>query len=129
MKRARLARRKRKTANSSGPSKAQLDKLCREVVLTRDGWKCRKCGAPANQWCHIYSRRYLCLRWDPLNAWAGCAKCHWWWHDRPLDAGLWILSELGEEAVAYLRDKIKQLERPDFEAQALYLKQKLERIT
>ena len=36
---------------------------------------------------------------------------------------------LGPEAIIYLRDKLKQAERPDFESQALYLKQKLERLT
>ena len=42
---------------------------------------CQYCGTPKFSYksldtCHIHSRRKLTVRWDPRNAFAGCAGCH-----------------------------------------------------
>lgn len=72
----------------------ELDALCREVVFLRDKGQCRKCGRPAVDWSHCYSRRYKWLRWDLDNSWASCKECHLNWHHRPLEGAEWWRSEL-----------------------------------
>ena len=129
MRRSKPAKGRR--AARSGPTKAKLDKLCREVVLARDGWRCRKCGAAgeALQWAHIHSRRFLSTRWELSNSVALCARCHWAGHDHPVFFAEWVATILSPAELAHLRDKLKKAERPDPEAQALFLQQELERLT
>ena len=64
-------------------------------------------------WAHVYSRRYLALRWNPLNSLALCPKDHFWWHDHPLDAARWAL-EAGIDQ-AKLSSLLQENKRPDFE--------------
>jgi len=87
-----------------GPSIQTLDDLCREVVFARDGYACQKCGwkctevtySPSGkvqagklQWCHVFSRRYHSVRWDPDNSLALCSGCHLWQHQNPTLASEW----------------------------------------
>lgn len=66
-----------------------LDKVARvAVVEDRDRNVCQWCGIAAGewdpeieraaviQWCHVHTRRWLCLRWEEDNAFAGCDRCH-----------------------------------------------------
>jgi hypothetical protein len=66
-----------------------LDKSARvDVVESRDKnvcqWCCKKAGdwdpelkRPVRiQWCHVHTRRWLCVRWDEDNSFAGCDRCH-----------------------------------------------------
>ena len=75
----------------------ELDALCREVVFLRDEGKCRRCGKPAVDWSHVYSRRYKWLRWDLDNSSASCKGCHLLWHHRPLEGADWWRRYLGAE--------------------------------
>lgn len=93
-----------------------LDALCRSVVLERDGHRCVRCGSDHFvQWSHVYTRRILCLRWDPRNSKALCASCHRWWHDNPAESGVWWVEWAGEDTAAELARIRRQLPTVDFE--------------
>lgn len=98
-------RRSAKRARGLTASQRQeMDDLARTIVMLRAGarlegrqtdagrvyyvWvgRCQWCDKHRDlQWCHIYSRgAHPSLRWNPDNAFAGCAYCHKFrWHDNP----------------------------------------------
>jgi len=39
---------------------------------------------------HIYRRNIQCLRWDIRNGLAVCHRCHFWWHNNPDAAMIWL---------------------------------------
>ena len=59
------------------------------------------------QTSHIFSRRFLVTRWQPINAVCLCAKCHYRWHERPVEGVEWIKEYLGEEIYNELRREAK----------------------
>jgi hypothetical protein len=96
-------------------AKRELDRLCRDIVLRRDG-RCIVCHTEGEssplQWCHVLSRRALSIRWslDLPNSFAMCSADHYRytldppaWQDfvdeyRP---GLWDeLRKIRREAIA-----------------------------
>lgn len=78
-------RKPRAKASALKVATKSLDALCREVVFARDKGICVRCGKPAVDWSHCYSRRYKWLRWELDNSWASCKGCHLDWHHRPLE--------------------------------------------
>ena len=66
----------------------KLDKFCREIVLARDHFTCRRCGKTKEQaqiqWCHIFTRGAKSVRWFLPNSLAQCAACHFWGHHNPM---------------------------------------------
>lgn len=93
-----LAPKPRKVRSKPSKNRAtvkELDALCRAVVFQRDGETCRKCGKPAVDWSHCYTRRIRSIRWDLDNSWASCKGCHLDWHHRPLEGAEWWQKELG----------------------------------
>lgn len=93
-----------------------LDALCRTVVMNRDGWRCVRCGSDTwVQWSHVYSRRFLCLRWDPDNSKALCASCHRWWHDNPAESGPWWVEWAGPGKAARLASLRRDMPEVSFE--------------
>lgn len=120
MKRSRLNTGKKKASFRS--VKARLDQLCRAYVMERDGHKCRRCGIPRGeghkntQWAHIYSRRYLSIRWNPLNSCALCPGCHLWIHANPLDGAEWVASWMTAGERESLRDALKKPGKLDYGA-------------
>ena len=63
-------------------AKRELDRLCRQIVLARDG-RCVSChtfgeSSPL-QWAHCLSRRTLAIRLSlaPPNSTMLCASCHY----------------------------------------------------
>ncbi len=71
----------------------ELDALCREIVLQRDGWRCVRCGRangeaiPGSvervrlQWAHVITRRIRSTRWLLENGMSLCKGCHFgFWH-------------------------------------------------
>lgn len=65
-------------------------------LLIRKAGRCARCGrTPPNiqlQCSHLYSRRYMAIRWDTENAVAKCAGCHIWWGNNPVEAYEWLIS-------------------------------------
>jgi len=131
---SRRASKKKRSGGTSSRTQSRstmrrrLDKLAREVVLRRDGHRCRWCSKKAVgrdlQWCHIYSRRYLATRWLPENAVTLCASCHRKGHDRPTEFTQWLNND-GVDLEA-LSAKLKKPVAPDLEKMEEWLRWKLE---
>lgn len=102
---ARVRPRDTLRGSKAAPNRAELDKLCRTVVFYRDGGACRKCGKTTGQlhWAHIYSRRFLSVRWNELNSMVLCAGCHLFCHHNPIEGGEFFKAELGEQIYNGLR--------------------------
>lgn len=118
----------------------KLDALVRQIVLKRDGERCRKCGAASRghgfaiQAAHIYGKgAYPSLRFKIENVLTLCQPCHFWWHQqgfgREASSGpnlvrAWCVTAIGEKAMdaldlmAQVAGKKKTL---DLEATRLYL--------
>lgn len=69
---------------------------------------CERCAKTSKQaqlqTAHIYSRRYVNLRYDINNVLCLCASCHRWAHDNPLDFITWFSKDYDDRAV-YLMTK------------------------
>jgi len=116
----------------------RLDDLCRQVVRLRDNNQCQKCGkiikGSDSHPCHVVAKGSGASqrRWDLLNIFLGCMKCHRWWHDNPTESGKWFAEKFParnayleiyrygkpakitiaqmENLVEIFKDKIKDLE-------------------
>lgn len=107
--------------SKKGSLRKELDALCRAVVFARDGHRCVKCGDEKRlQWCHVYSRHFVSMRWDPDNSFCGCSGCHLWWHHRPLDASRWFEQLYPERAKRLALISLTK-RKPDLAAIKLYL--------
>lgn len=97
-------RAQRRTAHAALVREA--DRLCREIVLRRDG-TCQVgelCGSnPALDWCHGFPRStYPALRHEPRAHFAACRDCHRW-VDKSKARREWFMSQrLGLAGVAEL---------------------------
>jgi 5-methylcytosine-specific restriction endonuclease McrA len=81
-----------KATRAVGKMRKELDAQARTDVFARDNYicvRCRKSGRGV-QWCHIFSRRHPCLRWEMDNALTMCGGCHQWWHQYPLLSVDWF---------------------------------------
>lgn len=88
--------------------KRKADKLFSEYI--RSNGKCEWCGKQDDgtlQTSHIFSRRFLVTRWEPINANCLCAKCHWRWHQKPVEGVEWVKEYLGEDIYNELRRMAK----------------------
>ena len=96
--------------------KNKADKLFSLFVRSLD--HCERCGSIKTlQAAHIYSRRYVNLRYDIQNVMCLCAKCHFQWHDSPLDSIIWF-NQNYPERLEYLKKKrniIKKWTIKDYE--------------
>ena len=124
MKRTALRRVRKTFEPRCAPSEKVLDDLMRRVVFARDGYACVMCGKPCPyteekpdgtlrfagiQLCHVRTRRYKSVRWDPDNAFTGCGGCHQFkWHTPPA----------GFDPLAWFRERFPgRLERIDMRLQ------------
>jgi hypothetical protein len=90
----------KKTLNASLWRTASL--LARE----RANHRCEKCGQPATQTHHVYTRDFHRIRYDRHNLVALCFSCHKGRngaHDSPLDFMEWFKSYRPED-YAFIRD-------------------------
>jgi len=96
--------------------KNKADKLFSLFVRSLD--HCERDGEVNNlQTAHIYSRRYVNLRYDIFNVLCLCSRCHRWAHDNPLDFVAWF-NQNYPERLEYLKKKrniIKKWTIKDYE--------------
>jgi hypothetical protein len=86
----------------------KLDKKISEIVRAKG--KCQRCGKKENlQACHIFSRRYLNLRWDLQNILCLCAGCHLWSHANPILFVEFVYELLGEDMYSLLKEARNQI--------------------
>ena len=127
LKRRGPLRRRRLVARGTITNK-MLDDACRAVVFARDGYRCRKTGETTHlQWAHIYSRRYMSIRWNPLNSVCLSAGAHLWWHHQPIEAAKWWLEQVGEGVNTVLRQALESPGKIDRRLTLLWLQQELKR--
>ena len=83
--------------------KRKADRLFSAFI--RSWGYCEWCGKTDStlQTSHIFSRRFLVTRWEPINANCLCASCHFKWHHSPVEAVEWVKEYLGEEIYNELR--------------------------
>lgn len=89
---------------------AEADKLCREYVFARDGYRCVLCGATDSlQWSHLISRVKTATRWIPENSTCMCMRCHYKHHKQgPEEYVLWYIHTYGLESYEELVRLSKQ---------------------
>ena len=92
-----------------------LDEVCRELALERDGNRCVKCGVYSEGGYGLHAshivpkQRGYHVRWVLDNIKILCAGCHLWWHKDPL-AGIWLKDVLlKHDKVRY--DRIKSINK------------------
>ena len=84
-----------------------LDRVARhEIVVERDRDICQRCGARLGefiegrwvviQWCHVHTREYYCIRWEPDNSFAGCDRCHVWFDNHKVLGFDWFAKKFPE---------------------------------
>ena len=102
--------------------KQALDRLCARKVKERDGHRCVLCHSrEAPQWAHVFSRRYLNVRWDPGNSMVLCKRCHFRYTKRPEEWFSLMETRLGPAAFARLRARAMNLAKVDLAAIRLSL--------
>lgn len=115
-KRPKTATRKKQVRKMT--LRRQCDSLCSKIARLTYG-ACATCGrTDFLQWSHHISRRYLALRYDPLNFTVHCRSCHLFFTRNPLRHEEWIVGYIGEEAYRELKRRALETERyrPDYPA-------------
>jgi 5-methylcytosine-specific restriction endonuclease McrA len=91
--------------------------------------KCENCGRKDNlQVHHLFSRKFLPLRYDPRNILVLCPACHFHYHQNPL---LWsekLKKKLGEEEYNKLLNdaqKVKKISNEELENLLEFLKKEV----
>ena len=101
--------RKDKTPRKSSIKK-RLDKEFSALIRSRG--ECERCRAiDTLQTAHIFSRRFLRIRWNPINVFCFCCRCHWWGSDNPPLFGDFVKEKLGPEKYQYLLDEKNNLDK------------------
>lgn len=119
--------------------KKKLDKLFSEYIRKRDSdykgnCKCISCGkeAPAfggsTHAGHLFSRRYLSIRFDEKNVNAQCAYCNTFLNGNQIKAARGVENKWGEGTVANLESRMHittKLSRIDYEEAIENIKRKI----
>jgi 5-methylcytosine-specific restriction endonuclease McrA len=75
--------------------KRELDRLFSKYLRKIIG-KCENCGRKDNlQIHHLFSRKYLALRYDPDNILVLCPGCHFHFHNNPILCAENVKANLG----------------------------------
>ena len=87
----------------------KADKYFSNLVRHRDGWRCSVCGTQYGPDCgaslqcsHFIGRANKAVRFDPDNASAKCAACHFRMEHHPILFATFIVNRLGKERMADL---------------------------
>lgn len=89
--------------------KAECDRLFSLAIRERGA--CELGPAPHAgplQCCHGFSRRFLSIRWNPANAWAGCAKHHQFFTNNPDRWSWFLLDKWGQDRFDVMREMAQQ---------------------
>lgn len=91
---------------SAATLKRKATTLHSAYVRARDG-RCVRCGSTTGQLqcMHVFSRRYAATRSDERNGHTGCAACHRWLGENPLEHVTFFRQYLGDEVFFALKDK------------------------
>jgi 5-methylcytosine-specific restriction endonuclease McrA len=112
----------------------RLDEVCREVIRERDNNQCQHCGKKVegsnSHPCHVVAKGNgaSLRRFDLLNIFLGCMRCHKWWHDNPTESGKWFAKKFpAREAYLeiYRGGKPAKITTAEMEKLLEILKQKL----
>lgn len=83
----------------------QADIWCSKAVRLRDG-HCLRCGNTETlQAMHLVGRRNKVTRYSLDNLLTGCAACHRWLTENPIEAYHWYEMVLGSGHMEILREK------------------------
>jgi len=110
-----------------------LDKLWAEFIKLRAGSKCEYCGKPDGlNSHHIFSRSNGSVRWEPDNGISLCVSHHVFGnfsaHKSPIEFVEWIKKVRGKDWYSRLRKKAVKIGRPDMKAQAIFLREQIEKL-
>ena len=122
--------------------KKKLDKIFSEYIRLRDSdykgnCKCISCGkeAPAfggsTHAGHLFSRRYLSIRFDEKNVNAQCAYCNTFLNGNQIKAARGVENKWGEGTVANLESRMHvttKLSRIDYEEAIENIKRKIKEL-
>jgi len=92
----------------------KIDDIFSKMIRTRDKYICQKCGSKYDQsstglhCSHNVPRRYLRLRWTPLNAISLCFACHHWYGSEPYESGKWLEEYMGKRNFKNLMEMKQQ---------------------
>lgn len=85
---------------------AEADRLCRDIVMRRDRYRCTRCGTTERlQWSHHITRARYWVRWDLLNSTVHCAGCHKLLTEHPLLHHETIVGLISSDALEELMDR------------------------
>jgi hypothetical protein len=84
-------------------------------LLIREKGQCEKCGSRINMLnhAHVVGRGNRALRWDIMNAMCLCVSCHFWWHEQPVESGLWFKEKYPERYGYLMREKNRFVDRTE----------------
>ena len=122
--------------------KAKLDKLFSEYIRKRDSdhrglCKCISCGKEAPAFGgsmhagHLFSRRYLSIRFDPKNVNAQCSYCNTFLNGNQIKAARGVERKWGKGTVDDLESRMHnttKLSRVDYEEAIANIKQKISEL-
>ncbi len=122
--------------------KKKLDKIFSEYIRLRDSdykgnCKCISCGkeAPAfggsTHAGHLFSRRYLSIRFDEKNVNAQCSYCNTFLSGNQIKAARGVENKWGEGTVANLESRMHvttKLSRIDYEEAIENIKRKIKEL-
>lgn len=99
------------------PKKAQLDKLCSEIVRAKgkcENELCKGKGQSRLTWAHIIPRNYYQIRWRIDNAFCLCWSCHYYFTNHPIEWEEFVIKMIGEK-------KYRRLKREAIDNQGKYI--------
>jgi 5-methylcytosine-specific restriction endonuclease McrA len=111
----------------------KLDKLVRELTISRDNSICQHCRKKVERHnlhvSHVIPRsKGNALRWDLQNLKVLCFHCHLnWWHKNPVESGEWFKKTFPVrwEYLQERKEEIIKFTTTDLEEMVEYYKKKL----
>lgn len=97
----------------------KADAAFSDYIRARAGYQCERCtmqfikgNAQYLHCSHNYGRGQQNIRYHPLNAFALCKNCHFWFERNRVESTAWLKEKLGEENYAQLLHDMAHLPNP-----------------